>query len=88
MDFAGSFEPAFSSGKKYILILVHVAIKWPEAVAMTSQRADKVADEMIKLFSRLGLPMIIARLRPGTAGDALRSPTPLTAAARWAPSLR
>ena len=26
---------------------------------MTSQRADKVADEMIKLFSRLGLPRVI-----------------------------
>ena len=26
---------------------------------MTSQRADKVADEIIKLFSRLGLPMVI-----------------------------
>ena len=59
MDFAGPFEPAFSSGKKYILIIVDAAIKWPEDVAMTSQRADKVADEMIKLFSRLGLPRII-----------------------------
>ena len=26
---------------------------------MTSQRADQVADEMIKLFSRLGLPRVI-----------------------------
>ena len=26
---------------------------------MTSQRADNVADEMIKLFSRLGLPRVI-----------------------------
>ena len=59
MDFAGSFEPASSSGKKYILILVDAVTKWPEAVAMTSQRADKVADEMIKLFSRLGLPMVV-----------------------------
>ena len=59
MDFAGPFEPAFSSGKKYIFILVDAAIKWPEAVAMTSQRADKMADEMIKLFSRLGLPRVI-----------------------------
>ena len=59
MDFAGPFEPASSSGKKYILILIDAATKWPEAVAMTSQRADKVADEMIKLFSRLGLPRVI-----------------------------
>ena len=59
MDFAGPFEPASSSRNKYILILVDAATKWPEAVAMTSQRTDKVADEMIKLFSRLGLPRII-----------------------------
>ena len=60
MNFAGPFEPAFSSGNKYILILFDAATKWPEAVAMTSQRADKVADEMIKLFSRLGLPRFIS----------------------------
>ena len=59
IDFAGPFEPAFSSGKKYILILVDAATKWPEAVAMTSQKADKVADEMIKLFNRQGFPMVI-----------------------------
>ena len=35
MDFAGPFEPASSSGKKYNLILVDAATKWPEAVAMT-----------------------------------------------------
>ena len=59
MDFAAPFEPASSSGKKYILILVDAPTKWPEAVAMTSRMADKVADEMIKLFTRQGLPMVI-----------------------------
>ena len=59
MDFAGPHEPAPSAGKKTILILVDAATKWPEAVAMTSQRADKVADEIIKLFRRLGLIRII-----------------------------
>ena len=59
MNFSGPFEPSSSSGKKYILILVDAATTWPEAVAMTSQRTDKVANEMIKLFSRLGLPRVI-----------------------------
>ena len=59
LDFAGPFEPASSTGKKCILILVDAATKGPEVVAMTSQRADKVADEIIKLFSRLGLHMVI-----------------------------
>ena len=59
MNFAGPFEPAFSSGKKYILIVVDAATKWPEAVAVTSQRAAKVAGETTKLFSRLGLPSVI-----------------------------
>ena len=57
--FAGPFEPASSSVKKYILLLGDAATKWPEAVAMTSQRADKVVDEMTKLFSKRGLPRII-----------------------------
>ena len=58
MVFAGPSESASSSGKKYILILVDAATKWPEAVAMISQGADKVADETIKLFSRPGLPRV------------------------------
>ena len=37
MDFAGPFKFASISEKKYILIFVDAAIKWPEAVAMTSQ---------------------------------------------------
>ena len=44
MNFAGPFEPASNSGKKYILIIVDSvdsATKWSEAVAMMSQRADK-----------------------------------------------
>ena len=58
-DFAFSFEPTSSSVNKYILILVDAATKWPEAVAMTSRKADKVTDKMIKLFIRLGLPRVI-----------------------------
>ena len=59
MDLAGPFEPASSSGKKYVLIMVDAATKWREPAAMTSQRADQMADDMIKLFSRLGLPRVI-----------------------------
>ena len=59
MNFAGPFEPSSSTGKKYILTLVDAATILPEAVAMTSQRADEVSYEMIKLFSRLGMPRVI-----------------------------
>ena len=59
MELDGPFEPASGSEKKYVLILVDAATKWREAVAMTSQRADQMADEIIKLFSRLGLPRVI-----------------------------
>ena len=59
MNFADPFEPASSSENKYILILVNASTKWPEVVVMTSQIADKVADEMIRLLSRLGLPRVI-----------------------------
>ena len=59
MDFADPYHPSSSSRKKYNLILVDVATKWPVAVTMTSQRADKLVNEMIKLFSRLGLPRVV-----------------------------
>ena len=41
------------------MILVEAATKWPEAVAMTSKRADNVKGKMIKLFIKLGVPRVI-----------------------------
>ena len=44
------------SGKRYILTLVDRATRYPEAIALTSIDAEKVADALISIFSRVGLP--------------------------------
>jgi transposase InsO family protein len=59
LDFIGPIFPPSSSGKRFVLVVTDNATRWPEAVAMTSQRADKVADELMAMFSRLGVPRII-----------------------------
>lgn len=53
------FDPPSSSEKRYILMLIDAETKWSESVAMTSQSADKVADEMITIFSRLRFLRVI-----------------------------
>ena len=44
------------SGKKYSLTLVDRATRYPETIALTSIDAEKVADALISIFSRVGLP--------------------------------
>ena len=44
------------SGKKYILTHVDRATRYPEAIALTSIEAEKVADALISIFSRYGPP--------------------------------
>ena len=44
------------SGKKYILTLVDYAIRYPEAVALSNIESTTVADVLIYIFSRVGLP--------------------------------
>ena len=43
------------SGKKYSLTLVDRATRYPKAIALTSIDAEKVADALISIFSRVGL---------------------------------
>ncbi|XP_065198307.1 uncharacterized protein LOC135829851 [Sycon ciliatum] len=44
------------SGKKYILTLVDYATRYPEAVALSNIESTTVADALISIFSRVGLP--------------------------------
>jgi transposase InsO family protein len=59
MDFVGPIEPPTRSGKRYLLVVVDNATRWPEAVAMSSMRAGKVAQELLGIFSRVGVPKVI-----------------------------
>ncbi|XP_075071707.1 uncharacterized protein LOC142160697 [Mixophyes fleayi] len=56
VDIIGPLAIPSSSGKQFILTVVDYATRYPEAVALSSIRADKVADALISIFSRVGFP--------------------------------
>ena len=57
MDIVGPL-PCSSSGQD-ITIYWYCAITYPEAIALRSIDAEHIAEELIKLFSRVGVPMEI-----------------------------
>ncbi|KAL5496902.1 hypothetical protein EMCRGX_G013275 [Ephydatia muelleri] len=44
------------SGHKYILVICDYATRYPEAVPLHSCEAERIAEELMKLFSRVGIP--------------------------------
>ena len=58
MDIVGPL-PRSRSGKRYILVICDYATRYPEAVALKSIDAECIAEELIQLFSRTGVPQEI-----------------------------
>ncbi|CAM4329409.1 unnamed protein product [Lepidochelys olivacea] len=56
MDIVGPLSRTTRSGKKYILVVVDFATRYPEAVPLASIEADTVADALLTIFSRVGFP--------------------------------
>ena len=55
MDIVGPL-PKSSRGNRFILVICDYATRYPEAVAMPSVEATRVAQELIKLFAQVGIP--------------------------------
>ena len=55
-DLIGPIEPRSSSGKKYILTVVDYATRYPEALALSNIDTERVAEALIEMFSRVGVP--------------------------------
>ena len=55
MDIVGPL-PRSRSGNRYVLVLCDYGTRYPEAVALKSIDAVTVAEELMKIFSRVGLP--------------------------------
>ena len=55
MDIVGPL-PRSRSGHKYILVLCDYATRYPEAVPMKSVVAEHVAEELVQIFARIGIP--------------------------------
>ena len=58
MDIAGPLNRT-KSGKKYILTIIDHSTRYPEAFVLKEIDAKSVANALIELFSRVGLPKII-----------------------------
>ena len=55
MDIVGPL-PRSRSGNQYILVICDYASRYPEAVPLRRIDAQNVAEELVKLFSRVGIP--------------------------------
>ena len=58
MDVVGPL-PCSSNGNRFILVVCDYATRYPEAVPMKSVDAASVAEELLKIFSRVGVPQEI-----------------------------
>ena len=55
MDIVGPL-PRSSHGNRYVLVVCDYATRYPEAMAMRSVEAERVAEELVTLFARVGIP--------------------------------
>ena len=55
MDIVGPL-PKSRAGHRYILVICDYATRYPEAVALRSIDAEHVAEELMKVFARVGIP--------------------------------
>jgi len=55
MDIVGPL-PRSRQGHRYILVMCDYATRYPEAVALRSIDAEHVAEELVKVFARVGIP--------------------------------
>ncbi|KAL7647143.1 UNVERIFIED_CONTAM: hypothetical protein RMT77_002401 [Armadillidium vulgare] len=56
VDLIGPIKPASEEGHKYILTLVDYATRYPEAVSLKSISTETVAEALVDMYSRLGVP--------------------------------
>uniref|UniRef100_A0A674ITH5 Gypsy retrotransposon integrase-like protein 1 n=1 Tax=Terrapene triunguis TaxID=2587831 RepID=A0A674ITH5_9SAUR len=55
MDLVGPL-PKSSAGFQYILVMLDYATRFPEAIPLRNITARTIADELVKVFARVGLP--------------------------------
>ena len=56
IDLVGPFTPASEQGHKYILTMIDVATRYPEAIPLKNVTSEAVAEALFQAFSRLGFP--------------------------------
>lgn len=56
VDIVGPIEPRASDGSRYILTIVDYATRYPEAIALRNIDTVSVAEALLEVFSRVGIP--------------------------------
>ena len=56
VQLVGPVEPRSDKKSRYILTMIDYAMKYPEAVALPSIETERVAEALIGMFSRVGIP--------------------------------
>lgn len=56
VDIVGPIEPRSTQGNRYIVTLMDYATRYPEAIALPSIEAERVAEALLDIFCRLGVP--------------------------------
>ena len=59
VDIVGPIEPRTARGNKYILTMVDFATRYPEAAPLKNIEAVTIADTLVDIFSRIGVPQEI-----------------------------
>ena len=56
VDIVGPTEPRSDKKSRYTLTMIDYATKYPEAIALPSIETERVVEELIAMFSRVGIP--------------------------------
>ena len=56
VDLVGSISPPSEKGHRYILTLVDYTTRYPEAVPLKNIETETVAEALLDMYSRLGIP--------------------------------
>ncbi|XP_037526427.1 uncharacterized protein LOC119403570 [Rhipicephalus sanguineus] len=56
IDIVGPIHPPSKHGNRYILTLMDYATRYPDAVALPSIETERVAEALVEMFSRFGVP--------------------------------
>lgn len=56
MDIIGPISPVSGQKNRYILTVVDYATRYPEAVALPTIETERVAEALVEIYSRMGVP--------------------------------
>ncbi|XP_061176104.1 uncharacterized protein LOC133185059 [Saccostrea echinata] len=56
VDLVGPIQPATRKGNRYILTVVDFATRYPEAIALKGIDTERVAEALVDVFCRVGVP--------------------------------